>query len=269
MLFRSEPVDWNRNLLPAAVWIGWWVGLAVVGALVGNLWPLIDPWQTVAAWSFARRPATRRLPEGLDAWPAVVLFFAFAWCELAWPDNAAPRKLAIVISAYSAAAWTVMAIFGAAAWRRHFDPFSRFFDLLGRFAPLAVGCDSAGRWSVTLRGYGAGLAHGARPSNAETAFVIVVLATVSFDGIAETPFWDAAVGHAIGRLYDAGVVGAVGYAASGAAIKTAGLALAPLIFGAVYLAVCAATARLGREPADAVARRHALDRKSTRLNSSH
>ncbi|MFQ5899843.1 MAG: hypothetical protein ACE5JN_16580, partial [Candidatus Methylomirabilia bacterium] len=34
-----------RNLAPTLVWVIWWVGLAYVSALLGNLWALINPWK--------------------------------------------------------------------------------------------------------------------------------------------------------------------------------------------------------------------------------
>ena len=38
------------NPLPLAVWTVGWVGLTAVHALVGNLWPRIDPWSAPARW---------------------------------------------------------------------------------------------------------------------------------------------------------------------------------------------------------------------------
>ena len=37
------------NVLPAFVWIAWWVGLGFVCALVGNVWPALNPWAAVSA----------------------------------------------------------------------------------------------------------------------------------------------------------------------------------------------------------------------------
>jgi hypothetical protein len=40
--------DWDANLLPVAVWVLWWVGMAFACALVGGLWRVLDPWQAIA-----------------------------------------------------------------------------------------------------------------------------------------------------------------------------------------------------------------------------
>jgi hypothetical protein len=34
-----------ENIVPTAVWVIWWVGLAYVSALLGDLWSLINPWK--------------------------------------------------------------------------------------------------------------------------------------------------------------------------------------------------------------------------------
>ena len=36
-----------RNLLPLWFWIGWWVGFATASALIGNVWPVLNPWAAV------------------------------------------------------------------------------------------------------------------------------------------------------------------------------------------------------------------------------
>lgn len=262
--------DWDANLLPVTVWVLWWVGLAFACALVGGLWRALDPWQALARLGAARSPramqaappAPRRRPPLRRAFaggcaPAVVLFIAFAWTELVWGGNAQPRALATLVLAWSALAWAGMALMGRAAWRRRCDPFDRFFGLLGRLAPLRLHRRAAG-WAIVLRWPGAALLQARLPSRSETAFVIVMLATVGFDGLKETPFWEALSAQALALLYAAGVVHAIGYAAAGSLVKTAGLLLAPLAWAGVYLGFCALSAPLAGEPAGRVARRIAL-----------
>ena len=36
-----------QNIAPTTVWVIWWVGLAYVSGLFGNLWALINPWKTI------------------------------------------------------------------------------------------------------------------------------------------------------------------------------------------------------------------------------
>ena len=67
------------NFAPTMVWIIWWVGLSLIVACVGNIWPALDPWRTLydVLDRFARRMgATRgltlgwRYPAALGTWPA-------------------------------------------------------------------------------------------------------------------------------------------------------------------------------------------------------
>jgi hypothetical protein len=89
--FLGPQGDWDSNLLPVVVWVVWWVGLTFVCALVGDVWPLLDPWRTVGLLLDRVRTAPLRVPPAVDRWPAVVLFAAFAWSEIVWTDNAVPR----------------------------------------------------------------------------------------------------------------------------------------------------------------------------------
>jgi hypothetical protein len=42
--------DTLRNFGPTFIWIVWWVGLAYVAALAGNLWPAVNPWSILFFW---------------------------------------------------------------------------------------------------------------------------------------------------------------------------------------------------------------------------
>jgi len=256
--FFGEQGDWDSNLLPVSVWVIWWVGLAFFAALVGDVWPLLDPWRSLGLWLSPQR--SLRDPPGLarpGVWPAVVLFLAFAFAELVWNENAQPRKLAWLITCASLVTWGGMALVGVETWRRRWDSFGLFFGLFGRFAPLTVECDAHGA-KLVLRPYGAGLAQNEPPSTSCMAFVLLLLASVAFDGIHETPFWENVAGRMVGALYAAGFVTIFGYGVTGALIKSIGLVLTPLVFAMIYLVTSALVGRLTGESALRTARRHVL-----------
>ena len=59
---EQEPTD---NLAPVLVWILWWVGLAYVSALIGNVWAIINPWKIIYGWAeWAIRRSHRRQRTG-------------------------------------------------------------------------------------------------------------------------------------------------------------------------------------------------------------
>jgi hypothetical protein len=244
----------GSNFAPTFVWVTWWVGLSLFTAFVGNLWPLVNPWGVVFDWAegLVRRLGYRDgleldepYPEALGIWPAVGLYLVFVWIENVFSGSYVPRNIALVAVAYSLITLYGMAFFGKETWMRRGDAFSVFFGLLGRFAPTEVrvrdpdvypGCDGCGDYAgggcvncyecfaraapgereLNLRppAVGLGLPEKVMPGGA--AFIIVVLAGVTFDGLLETPLWLEIV-----RLTPV--------------TQTLGTILLPLLFFGIYL----------------------------------
>src|SRR6185436_6003225 len=97
--FFGNP-DAYANLIVTMVWVLWWVGMAFFCALVGDLWDVVNPLPTLyraAVRVIGAREAPGSLglayPVRLGAWPAVALFFAFAWAELVWQEKDVPRAI--------------------------------------------------------------------------------------------------------------------------------------------------------------------------------
>src|ERR671913_1774551 len=215
------------NIAPTFVWITWWVGLSFFTAFVGNVWPLVNPWRVVFDWAegLVRRLGYRDglefdepYPEAFGIWPAVGLYLVFVWIENVFSGSYVPRNIALFALVYSLITLYGMAFFGKETWLRRGDAFSFFFGLLGRFAPTEVrvkdpdvclgcdsSCDDAGGGCVNcyecfaraapnerelnLRPPAVGLGLPEKVTPGRAAFVIVVLAGVTFDGLLETPLW--------------------------------------------------------------------------------
>jgi len=232
-----------HNIAPAFVWIIWWVGLAYVAALAGNPWPLLNPWSILFAWvehlATRHRPQARfglglGYPPWLGAWPAVYLFGAFAWFELIADGAKVPATLAAFIVAYSALTWAGMFAFGRQTWLANGEAFALAFGIFGRFAPIG------GAQDLRLRPYGAGLVVDRPCHPSMTAFVILMLSTVTFDGFKETSLWASlmqwtasvpAFHPVLLGLHDLGFDLI-------AALETGALALFPMLFYLVYLGFC-------------------------------
>ncbi|MFL6663949.1 MAG: hypothetical protein ACJ8G7_17385, partial [Rhizobacter sp.] len=130
-------------------------------------------------------------PARLGAWPAVVLFFAFAWVELLWADKDVPSRLAAAVLGYALVTWIGMALFGVETWRRRGDAFVLAFGVLGRFAPLDVKNASALEPArLRLRPYAAGLLADDDVPASLVVFVLLMLSTVTFDGFHQTPLME-------------------------------------------------------------------------------
>src|ERR1051325_2446294 len=224
-----------KNIAPVAVWVVWWVGLSFVCAFVGNVWPLINPW--TALFELVERSARKdlsprlRYPAWLGAWPACALFFLLAWFELVAPGRDVPRNIGFALALYSALTWTGFVCFGRELWCRNVEVFSVAFGLFGRFAPVQFGANGRYHWS--LRPPAVGLLTRVPLDPSMTAFTLLVLATVTVDGLMETPAWAAVVEALIGAQTSPNP------AASYMMLQTALLVAGPLVLAALYLTAVA------------------------------
>jgi hypothetical protein len=239
----------TQNIAPVLVWVLWWVGLLFFCALVGNAWPLLDPWSTL--YRLGRGLAVRGRAETAEpeagtrpgGWFAALLFLLFAWLELVSPLAESPRGLALLVLGYSLLAWSGMALRGRRTWLVRVDPFHRVFGIFGRFAML--GRDDAGR--LVLRLPGAGLL-GRHPAGAgDVVFILLVLAAVAFDGAAETPLWQGLLDWLAGSQTLRPLL--LWLAAAGieplAAARSLGLVATAGLFWLVFATACWLAARAG------------------------
>jgi hypothetical protein len=266
----------TRNLAPTAIWIAWWVGFSYLSAFVGNVWSVVNPWSAIFDWweqFLSKRSALRTAivdwPEGLGVWPATALFLVFAWLELIWEGRSIPSHLAWLAVGFSVLTWTGMFLFGRRAWLAHGDPFALAFGILSRFGLAEIRvepavcdtCAASGRTIVAdraealecdgcyraaerrprwiLRPPGNGLLNTENISPSLVVFVIVMLSTVTFDGLMATPFWQAVEN----MFYVA--LPALGNSRL-AVINTLGLLSFCIIFVAVYRLIATLIARAAR-----------------------
>jgi hypothetical protein len=186
--------------------------------------------------------STHPYPVWLGRWPAVLLFLIFAWMELISEQAEQPRMLAALIAIYSVITWAGMGYFGRDTWLRHGEVFAVVFSLLARFAPSHGG---NGQWHIRLPAVGLLCRRPVHISG--VCFVLLLLTSVTFDGILETPLWAAiltwiaespALRPTLIALQDAG-------ADLIAVIKTAALIILPALFIAVFVLTSKAIAWAG------------------------
>jgi uncharacterized cupredoxin-like copper-binding protein len=192
--FFGNP-DPFKNIAPLAIWVVGWVGLSLICGFVGDLWFLINPWSAVYSGSEAilhrwGRPPTVffQPPKWVGAWPAVALFLVFGWCELIWSGGGEPRQVAWLVLGYSLVTWAGMAAFSRAVWLETGEIFTIAFRLFGSFAPIWLVHDG-GHVRLGVRPFASGLLEDIPYSLSSAAFLLVMLATVTFDGLSETPLW--------------------------------------------------------------------------------
>ena len=148
----------------------------------------------------------------------MVLYFAFAWVELVFRSSYDPFSIAVLVLLYSMLTWAPMVLFGKEVWLRNGEVFSVFFSILAEFAPTEVrvsdpeacrkcsaacqdpegGCRNCYECCASaapedreldVRPPAVGLGHPGSTPPGGVAFIILVLAGVTFDGLLETPLW--------------------------------------------------------------------------------
>jgi hypothetical protein len=248
-----------KNIAPTMVWIIGWVGVAYVSAFVGNLWTLVNPWRTLfrsvaqLCTRITGRPDLSlglRYPAMLGVWPAFFLLLALTWTELVYPNPAVPRFLASLAIAYSILTFTGMMLFGCEIWLQRGEVFTLVFGTFARFAPLEIRAGS--RRHLWLRPFGAGLIEKDEVTTSMMAFVLLLLASVLYDGALGTPEWGQLESAVAGLLPAFGEFELM-------AVRTAGLIGFWLAFFTAYVAVSAGmSAMAGGVSALAMARNFAL-----------
>ena len=181
----DDPLD---NPLPLAVWTLFWVGLTLLEGLVGDFWRWLDPWYGIwrlvtAALGLSPDAPPWRLPEWLGRAPAIVVFYGFAWFELVDPAPADPELLARVVGLYWLANFAGMLLFGHRRWTRQVECFSVFFGFISRLAVFQREPGDDGKPALVLRVPGAAAAEGEAAGLSGVLFLLMALASVSFDGL--------------------------------------------------------------------------------------
>ena len=208
--------------LPAVLlWIGIWVGLPIAAVVLGNPWPSLSPFRTTFAaieWMSARIGIQRldlglAYPRGLGRWPAVALLVIALWAELVLPGGATAGAVAALLIGYTLITLGGMALFGPVSWLRNAELFEVELSWFGRIGPIGRrarsrdlcegcgdacdpdGCVDCPECSVAaedddrrpeLRPWIIGLHEVGRPGWSDAAFIVIVLAGVTYDGLRET-----------------------------------------------------------------------------------
>ncbi|MDQ3328242.1 MAG: hypothetical protein M3506_06945 [Chloroflexota bacterium] len=203
------------------------MGLGFFTALVGNIWPLVNPWKILFEWAdtLARRIGLggglelyESYPRRLGVWPALLLYFGFVWVEIIYEGSPEPSNIALLALAYSVITWLGMAWFGRDVWLRYGEAFSVFFGILARFAPTEVRvidpkvCEECGtgcrarktdcvncyecfelaeneQREFNLRPWTVGLLAPERVTLDRLTFIILMLGSVTLDGLLVTSAW--------------------------------------------------------------------------------
>src|SRR5262249_41386754 len=144
-----------------------------------------------------------------------------------YPSPAVPAHIAWLAVAYSVLTWAGMILFGREVWLRHGEVFTVVFGIFARVAPIDVH-PGPPCGVFALRPFGAGLRDSSTVTNATTAFVLLLLASVLYDGASTSPEW----ARLEAALTDAAALAPM-------TTKTMGLVAFWLLLGGAYVGVSA------------------------------
>ncbi len=222
----------SRNIAPVLVWVVFWLVVPFLAALTGDIYSHLNPWRTLTtALGLGDRERAEAVAR-LGVWPAVVAFLGFAWLELVWPTPGSPATLGVAATAYTVAMVGVVAWGGRTSGLQIADAFTTYNRVISSIAPL--GRSSEGRlvWRGWLR------ALPTLPAWPGLAFfVVAMIGTVTYDGLASTPWWAETFGDRAGSMW----------------FETAGFVTVIAVLGLGYLAASAAAARLSDDPGQTAA----------------
>ena len=194
------------NPLPLTIWTLFWVGLTLAHAVAGNFWSLFNPWYapvslinryiiangSVGSTGCQERetrrqgstlPAHFRLSEKLGYLPAIAGFLLFAWFELVSLAPEDPLILTKVVGSYWLFHCLAILAFGE-TWLQRGEPFSVFFRFISLLSPF-----TRTNKGITIGLPGYRLLSEPPIGWSGAAFVLITLATVSFDGLNKTFWW--------------------------------------------------------------------------------
>lgn len=185
--------DPMANPLPLWIWTVLWVGLAALQAAFGNLWRDLNPWTGPVRMlrGLLGREGNIGLAR-LGYWPAVAGLLAFAWFEIVSLSPDDPAELALIAAAYWLCIFALATLEGE-GWIAQGEFLTTFFAFTARIAPFWARYDEK-RVTVMAGPPGAQIADAPPLSPSAIAFVMLMIASVSFDGLHETFHWVALIG---------------------------------------------------------------------------
>jgi hypothetical protein len=167
----------------------------------GDLWTHLNPWgglyRLLTAAGRLRRRRQRppfQYPAWAGHWPAVGGFLAFAWFELVYPAPADPAVLARVVLSYLLVHFAGLLAFGE-RWLREAESFAVYFRIVSRLAPVGVrgpgrsASDAGERLEADVTFPTLRLLTTDARSTSLAVFVLLVVSSVSFDGLSRTFAW--------------------------------------------------------------------------------
>jgi hypothetical protein len=186
--------DPMHNLMTLVFWTGIWIAVPLAAMLFGDVWRSLNPW--TGPVRIARTILGRTGGIGLSRlghWPAVAGYAGFVWFQMIslYPDD--PAVLAWTALSYWIVLFT-LAVLEGEDWLKQGEFLTVLFGFIAKVAPLWH--ESDGQRTRLMRGWPGTQVLAMPPlSSSAVVFVSLALAALTFDGLAETFWWQALIGE--------------------------------------------------------------------------
>jgi hypothetical protein len=224
-LLGLDPDPTRPTIAPVLFWVGLWLVIPFLSALVGNWYAGLNPWRALAG--VYRLGGTERLHlrDRYGVWPCSVALLGFVWFELISGQAGSPIILGLIALGYTFFLLGAIAVMGRETALVSLDVFTTQNRLFSAISPLGRGANGRLTWRGWMRALTVvpewpGL----------WGFVVVLIGTVTYDG-ASGSAW---MGNLIGDTGEAG--------------QTVALLLTVAVVGLAYLGASFAAARMSDRP---------------------
>lgn len=164
-------------------WLIFLLGFTYLSALVGNLWPSVNPWKILVDLGEKITGEEARgifsYPPKLGYWSALVIYFLLIYFELI--GGTTPARLSLLLVGYTFMNFAGVIAIGKRNWFSYCEFFSVFFGLIAKAAPIEV---ISGK--IYLRPPFVGLAREKTRHFSLLVFILFMLSSTAFDGFSAT-----------------------------------------------------------------------------------
>ena len=179
------------NIVPTVFWVYIWVVLPLSVGLLGDFTGPINPYAAIARLAGSTRARKLVLgseqplawPKWLGYWLAVLLYFLVVIGELVVNQQATlPRVSAVAFLIYAVLCAVGGLVFGADAWCGRGEMFTVLFATWGKLGFFRFRAHGK-------RGFAGGFEVPFEASPSRVTFTLLLLVSVTFDGLLSTPQW--------------------------------------------------------------------------------
>jgi len=186
--------DPMHNLMTLVFWTVVWIVVPLASMVFGNLWRPVNPWTGPVRVARTLLGRTRSIGlSRLGLWPAVIGYAGFVWFQMISLSPDDPAVLAKVALAYWAVIFA-LAVLEGEDWLEKGEFMTVLFSFIARVSPLWHETDDT---RIRLMRGWPGTQVLSMPHLVPSAvvFVSLALAALTFDGLAETFWWQALIGE--------------------------------------------------------------------------